>query len=674
MKDSSSNKIRNFTLAGHAGSGKTSLADLILYKSGAVTRLGRVDQESSVSDFRPEEHGRKSSIFTSLLNCTWKDHDFFFSDTPGYADFVGEAIGAIGVADLAVIVVDASSGIGPGTIRAWKEARDKNIPRLFFINGLDREQSDYEGVLKSLQESYGATVCIPVTVPVGHKAGLSSVVHVLLSQDVPAEISDDVSSYREALMDTVAESDEELMMKYLEGEELTEAEISQGLHQAIQDGSVVPVFAGSVEKDIGIEELLNGIINLGPDPLSGPAVPLKGEGEWDRTKDVATGFVFKSVTDPFIGQLTFFRVYSGVFRADGDTYNVTTGDRERFSGLLHVNGKEQSSVEQAGPGEIVAVAKLKNTHLNHTLSNKSDTPEFKPAEYPKPTMSQAVFAVKKGDEEKIGQGLTRLQGEDPTLKLDRNPETHEMVLSGMGDQHLSTVISRLQSEFKVEVELATPKVPYRETITSVGSAQYRHKKQTGGHGQFAEVHLRLEPLPDEDFEFGNEVVGGNIPKNFIPAVEKGVLETMSDGPLAGSKVINMKAIVFDGKHHPVDSSEMAFKIAARGAFREAMRNAKPILLEPIMSLKIVFPEEYMGDITGDLNTRRGRILGMDREEGMQVLKAEAPLAEVFTYATQLRSITQGRGSFEMEFTRYEAVPSNIAQQIQDEAAKQREEE
>jgi elongation factor G len=404
-----------------------------------------------------------------------------------------------------------------------------------------------------------------------------------------------------------------------------------------------------------------------------PPLPLE-EGELDRTGDLPVGYVFKSVNDPFIGQLTYFRIYSGTIDGDTELHNLTKGSKERFGGLMYINGKEQAHADSAGPGEIVAVAKLKNTGLGDVLAGSNENIKFPSPNYPIPTMSYAVYAVAKGDEDKIGTGLHRFSAEDFTFQVRRDDETHETVISGMGDQHLTVMVNRLKSEFKVDVDLQTPKVPYRETITGTGSASYRHKKQTGGHGQFAEVHLRLEHLADGEFEFANEVVGGNIPKNYIPAVEKGVVETMVSGPLANSKVIGVKAIVFDGKHHPVDSSEMAFKIAARGAFREAMAKAKPSILEPIMDLHITFPEEYMGDISGDLNSRRGRILGMNMEEGMQVLNAEVPLAETYSYSTQLRSITQGRGSFEMEFARYEPVPSQLAAKIQEEAAKEAEEE
>ncbi len=675
MKQCNVDKIRNFVVAGHLGCGKTTLADRILHKSGAVNRLGEVDQGTSVSDFRPEEHEKRSSIYNGVLNCSWNEHGFFFIDTPGYADYFGETVAAISQADAALIVVDGAVGIDMGTIRAWKEAVKRNIPRAFFINCLDRDQAKYEEVLGQLQNSYGATTCIPFTVPVGSGESLSSVVHVLRDTEIPSEVSALVEKYRESLMDTIAETDEELMNKYLEGEELSEQEISAGLHQAIVDGDIVPVFAGSAGRDVGVEQLMNGIANLFPSPLmiGGPA--LAEGGELTRSADgKGVGFVFKTISDPFIGQLTLLRVYSGEFTSDSDAFNVSNGSKERFGSLLHLNGKEQEVAEKAVPGQIVAIAKLKHTAVNQTLAGAADAKPVAPVEFPNPTLSYAIYAVKSGEEEKIAAGIMRLSEEDPTINLERNPETHETVLSGMGDQHIQNIVHRLRNTFKVEVDLRTPKVPYRETITSTGSAVYRHKKQTGGHGQFAEVHLRLEPLPEENFEFANEVVGGNIPKNFIPAVEKGVNEAMVKGPLAGCTVINIKAVVFDGKHHPVDSSEMAFKIAARGAFREAMHQARPQLLEPIMVLNIMFPDEYMGDISGDLNSRRGRILGMNREEGLQVVTAEVPLAEVFNYSNQLRSITQGRGSFEMRFERYETVPANLAQQIQAQAVKDHEED
>ncbi len=674
VKNCNPEQVRNFVLAGHFSCGKTALSDLMLYKSGQVNRMGSVDQGTSVSDFRPEEHEKRASIYNAFLNCPWKDNHFFFVDTPGYADFFGETRAAIGQADAALLVVDGAAGLDVGTVRAWKAAGEANIPRAFFINCLDRDQADYQQVLENIQQNYGATTCIPFTIPVGGGEEFSSVVHVLRDGQIPEELNEAVAKYKETLLDTIAESDEELMNKYLEGEELTEAEISSGLHEAIIQGDIVPIFAGSVERDVGIEQLMNGIANLFPSPLMGPAVACE-EGEFERSREGdGVGFVFKTISDPFIGQLTLMRVFSGTFSADSENHNINQHAKERFGSLLYLNGKEQAQTDSAGPGETVAIAKLKHTSVNDTLATKPDALKVVPIEFPQPTLSYAVYAVKSGEEEKIAVGIGRLTEEDPTIKLERNQETHETVLSGMGDQHIQNVVHRLRETFKVEVDLRTPKVPYRETITATGTAVYRHKKQSGGHGQFAEVHLRLEPLAEENFEFANEVVGGNIPKNFIPAVEKGVVEAMDKGPLAGCRVINVKAVVFDGKHHPVDSSEMAFKIAARSAFREAMQSAKPQLLEPIMRLRIMFPEEYMGDISGDLNSRRGRIQGMNREEGMQVVNAEVPLAEVFSYPSQLRSITQGRGTFDMAFERYEPVPANLARQIQAEAVKEQEEE
>ncbi len=656
MKNCAAENIRNFALAGHAGAGKTTLADLLLFKSGIVSRLGSVDDGTSVSDFRDEEKEKKSSIFASALHCPWKNHHFFFTDTPGYPDFCGEAINAMLVADAVLIVVDAAMGIGPGTLRAWKQARDRQQPRAFVINGIDREQANFDALLDTLQTTYS---CIPLTLPAD--GGVASV----LAGDQPEAL--------EALTEAVAESDEALLEKFFDAGELSQDELLSGLRKGIAAGTIVPIFSCSADKDAGVTELMDALVNLFPSPVSLPALPLL-EGEMDRTGSLAVAQVFKSVTDPFIGQLTYLRVYSGTVSVDAELINLGKGNKERFGSIIHVNGKEQSQTETAGPGEIIALAKLKGTGLGDTLAGRNVSLKFPPAAYPVPTMSYAVYAINKGDEDKIGSGLHRLAAEDLTFQVRRDAETHETVISGMGDQHLAVMVNRLKHEFRVDVNLQTPRVPYRETITAVGQAQYRHKKQTGGHGQFAEVHLRLEPLADGEFEFANEVVGGNVPKNFIPAIEKGVVETLVRGPLANSKVIGVKAIVFDGKYHAVDSSEMAFKIASRGAFRDAMSKAKPIILEPIMALKITFPDEYMGDITGDLNTRRGRILGMDMVEGMQVLSAEMPLAETYSYSTQLRSITQGRGSFEMAFERYEPVPSLLATKIQEEAAKEAEEE
>ena len=663
-------KIRNFAIAGHAGAGKTSLSDLILFKSGKVSRLGKVQEKNSVSDYHPDEHERQNSIYATPLNCQWNDHTFFFIDTPGYADFFGDTKAALSIVDSTLVVINGVEGIEIGTSRAWKTSREKNQPRMIFINALDKEYADFEKILESIQKNYGKTVCIPFTLPVGRESNFKDVVHVLRSDNIPDELRESVEKYKSSLMDTAAESDEELMMRYLDGEELSEEEISHGLRDAIFNGSLVPVFSGSVEKDIGIKELMNGIVNLLCNPFTAQSIPMD-EGEM-KLKESGAGkaFVFKTVADPFIGQLSFFRVYSGILNADSDVYNVTKSSKERLGHFHLLNGKEQTTIKNAYPGYIIAVAKLKHTKVNDTISTTSGGPQFLPIKFPKPNMSYACYPTKRGDEDKIISGLNRLADEDPTVKVERHPETREFLISGIGDQHLKIIINRLKSDFKTDIDLRTPKVPYRETITKTGIGKYRHKKQSGGHGQFGEVWLRVEPLPDEYFEFASEVVGGNIPKNYIPSVEKGIKEAMKKGDLSNSRIINVKVIVYDGKYHAVDSSDIAFQIAGRGAFRDAIKQANPKILEPYMHLKILIPDQYMGDITGDLNQRRGRIQGMNIEEGMQLVEAEVPMAEVHSYASQLRSITQGKGRFNMAFSHYEQVPENISKQIEKTADKE----
>ena len=654
---------RNFVVAGHSGCGKTSLCDLMLFKAGAVDRLGSVDQKNSISDYTPEEQEKQASIYSVPLNCSWKGKNLFFVDTPGYAEFVGETIAPMSVADSLLLVVDAVEGLQVGSTRAWKIARSMDIPRFILINRIDRDRADFKAVLEQLQEAYGKTVCVPVTLPVGKESGFSSVVNVLRDTDIPAEIADDAAKYKEMLMDTIAESDEALMEKYLEGEALTDEEIATGLYTAIMSGDLVPVYAASVAKDIGVTRLMDSINNLFPNPLTKKAVTLADDSELKLSgSGEPAAQIFKCVVDPFIGQLTFFKVVSGELKSDSECYNVNTATKERLGSILLLNGKIQKNASSLGPGCIGAVAKLKNTHIGNTLSGSTSAKAFPAIEFPNPVMSYSISPAKNGEEDKVAQGLHKLAESDPTVTLQRQDETHEMLLSGMGDQHLGQIVKKLKDQYKVDVKLETPKIPYRETITMNGDGHYRHKKQTGGAGQFAEVFLRIEPSED-GYVFENKVVGGNIPKNFIPAVEKGVVSTLEAGPLVGCRVENVKVTVYDGKYHPVDSNEMAFKIAARMAFRDAMSKAKPVILEPIMKVKITVPNDYMGDITGDLNHKRGRILGMGAEEGLQVVNAEVPLVEMAKYATELRSMTHGRGLFNMDFERYEQVPSNIANEI-----------
>ena len=665
-------KVRNFVLAGHAGSGKTTLSELILLKGGEIPRLGSVQAGTTVSDYQKAEQERQSSIFASLLHAPWKDGHFFFADTPGNFDFCGRAINVIGIADLLVLVIDAEAGIGAGTIRAWKQAVARKMPMIFFINGCDREQSKYGQIVEALCDYHGKTKVIPCTLPDAEGAKFKAVKSVLAD-----DADGDAADYKSSLMDAVAEADEALMEKYLDAGELSADELCAGFHTALRKGDLYPVFAGSAAKDIGVTELLDAILAYGPTPVEDVSLDL-AKGTLDRASSDTTGIVFMSYSDPVIGQMNYIRVLSGQFTTNSELINLRAGAKERIGTLLQVQGKNTVAVDSVGPGEFVALAKLKSTVLDDILSSKQMDLAYAGNTYPQATTIFAISPAKKGEEDKMAQALQRLCNENQTIQVERNKETKETLLHLMGDQQLSFVIGRLKNESKLEVELSTPRIPYRETINSTGTASYRHKKQTGGHGQFAEVHMRLEPFqPTEggpDYEFANEVVGGNIPKNFIPAVEKGVAETRLAGPLSGSLVINFRAVVFDGKYHPVDSSEMAFKLATRHAFRDAMDQAKPQLLEPIYALDITAPQEYMGAISGDLNTRRGRILGMDTEAGLQVVHAEVPLAEVYSYPPVLRSMTQGRGVFEMRFERYETVPKAIAEKIRAAMAAQTDED
>ena len=655
--------IRNFVIAGHSGSGKTSLCDLMLFKAGAVDRQGSVDKKTSYSDYTPDEQAKQRSIYATPLHCKWNDTNIFFIDTPGYGEFIGETTPAMQAADNALIVVDGVDGISIGTTRAFKLAKRQRLPRFVMINHLDDERADFEKILTELQGAYGKTVCVPLTIPIGTQGDLSKVVHVLRDTDIPDDVAEMVAKYKELLMDTIAESNEELMDKYLEGEILTDEEIAEGLHTAILAGDLIPVFAGSVEKDIGITELMNGTVNLFLDPVARKEIELaNGEMKAISADGDGQAIVFKSVIDPFIGQLVFFKVIAGTVYADSEMINISNGTKERFGSILLMNGKEQDSAKELVPGCIGAMAKLKNSHIGDTLGGNAKIRELNRITFPNPVMSYAITSVKSGEEDKIASGLHKISESDPTVQVARHKETHEMIMSGMGDQHLNNVIKKLKAVYKVDVNITTPKIAYRETVTANGEAKYRHKKQTGGAGQFAEVQIKIEHN-EGGYEFVNAVVGGNIPKNFIPAVEKGIVSAMIKGPLVGCVVEDLKVTVFDGKHHPVDSNEMAFKIASRMAFRDAMNQAKPIILEPIMAVKIMIPDQYMGDITGDLNHKRGRILGMGVEDGLQVVSAEVPQSEMAKYATELRSITHGRGSFEIDFARYEQVPSNIANEI-----------
>ncbi|GFN35597.1 elongation factor G [Tepidimicrobium xylanilyticum] len=687
MKVYQTNEIRNLSLVGHSGSGKTTLTEAILFVTGITKRQGRVDDGNTVSDFDKEEIARKVSIATAAIPVEWGNIKYNFLDTPGYFDFVGEMYGALRASESAVIILDASSGVEVGTEKSWKYLEEKKIPRIIFVNKMDKENVEFEKVLNEIQEQFGDKV-VPFTLPIGQAESFKGVVNVIdetafeyngkdsKKVDVPADIQGEIESIKEMLMERIAETDEELMEKYFEGEEFTESEIKKGLRLSITNGDLVPLLVGSAEKAMGIDQLLSIVKDYLPNPAEvGSYTGYKGEEKVERKVDVNEPFsaiVFKTIVDPFVGKLSLFKVLSGKITKDQDIYNSSKDKTEKLSGLFVLRGKNQIEVSEVGAGDIGATSKLQITQTGDSICSKADPTTYDRIEYPQPTLYLAVEPKAKGDEEKISASLQRLTEEDPTFVIERNSETKQLLIGGQGNTQLSVIIDKLKNTFGVEVNLTKPKVAYRETIKGTASVQGKHKKQSGGAGQYGDVHIRFEPC-EEEFVFAEEVFGGAVPKNFFPAVEKGLRESLEEGVLAGYPVVNIKATLFDGSYHPVDSNEMAFKIAASLAFKKGMEQANPVLLEPIMRVEILVPEEYMGDIMGDMNKRRGRILGMEPQpDGTQLVIAEAPQAELFEYAIDLRSMTQARGSFTMEFVRYEEVPANIAEKIIEEAKSKKE--
>lgn len=683
MKQYPIEKIRNVSLVAHGGAGKTSLTEALLYTSKAIDRLGNVLEGNTSSDHDAEEIKRSVSISASLAPVEWKDHKINFIDTPGYFDFVGEVRGALRVSDAAVIVACAVSGVEVGTEKVWNYCDEREIPRSFYINKLDRENASFERTLEALRQSFGVSVA-PVMLPIGSEANFSGVVDLvamkaygfedngrkMVEQDIPADLTDKVEEYRTALVEVVAETDDELLMKYLEGEPLTDEEVVNGVRASILGGQLVPVFCGSATKNIGSQLLLDTMISSFPSPANAEAP--KGtnpKNDAEETRDAAanasfSALVFKTMADPYVGKLSLFRVYSGVFKSDSQVYNVNQNSSERIGQLFMVRGKNQEAVPQVTAGDIGAVAKLNVTTTGDTLADKDKPIQYAPISFPDPVMSLAAEAKSKGDEEKVAAGLTRLTEEDPTLTVRRDTETNQLILSGMGDLHLDVITSKLSSKFGADVELTTPRVPYRETIRGNTRVEGKHKKQSGGKGQFGHVWLEMRPSAQgEGFVFEDKIFGGSVPRQYIPAVEKGLRETMEEGVLAGCPVVDVTVALVDGSYHTVDSSEMAFKIAASMAFKKGFTDCRPVLLEPIMNVEVTVPEQYMGDIIGDLNKKRGRVLGMDPVGSFQVVRAMVPLSEMFRYATDLRSMTQGRASFTMTESGYEEMPANIAEGV-----------
>jgi elongation factor G len=678
MKTYSADKIRNVALLGHSSSGKTTLTEAVLFATGVTKRQGRVDDGNTVSDFDKQEIARKVSIGTTVIPVEWNDFKFNLLDTPGYFDFIGEMYGAKRASEGSVLLIDASAGIEVGTEKSWKNLEKYVTPRIIFINKMDKEEINFDNLVSELKSNFGDKI-IPFALPIGISNDFKGIIDVINekayeyneTQRKEISLTDDqkteIESIKEELLEKIAETDEELMEKYFEGEAFTPEEINKGLRIAVKNGDLVPLLVGCAEKAIGVDFLLETMERYIPSSIDiGPAKGLKDGKEVERKLDPNEPFsavVFKTIIDPFVGKLTLFKVMSGKITKDTELYNSTKDKLEKLGGLFLLRGKNQVEVNEIQAGDIGATAKLNFTQTGDTLCAKNNPTLYEEIKYPQPTLFLAVEPKSKGDEEKIGTALHRLTEEDPTFVVQRNSETKQLLIGGQGNMQLTVIVDKLKNTFGVDVNLTNPRIAYRETIKGSSSVQGRHKKQSGGAGQYGDVHIRFEPC-EESFIFAEEVFGGAVPRNFFPAVEKGLSESLERGVLAGYPVVNVKATLFDGSYHPVDSNEMAFKIAASLAFKKGIEEAKPILLEPIMKYEISIPEDYMGDVMGDMNKRRGRILGMEQQDdGSQKITAEAPHSEMFEYAIDLRAMTQARGNFMMEFARYEEVPSNIADKI-----------
>lgn len=642
MKGYTSETIRNVALLGHGGCGKTTFLESALYETGVIKKLGKVEDGNTVSDYDKMEVEKGYSINTSVVPIEWKGSKINFIDTPGYFDFIGEVNAALRAAEAAVIMVDAGSGIQVGTEAAWNACERYSMPRFISITKRDKDEFDFYKTFDELKAKFGNKL-------------------VPLSWPLSAEIDDE-------LKEAIAESDEELMEKYFDGEEFTDEEIKKGMVKGISEGNIVPVCSSAFQLGHGVEGLLDLLLEYVPTPLQhGPYRGFNDKNEPVERISVTdapmSAFVFKTIVDPFVGKISVMKVITGKINSGTEVYNERIGKTEKLGKLFFLRGKEQLELNYAEAGDIVAVAKLQNTKSGDTLCDKSDVIRYLPLDFPSPTFYIAIEALDKNDDEKMGVGLARLREEDSSFVVERNNETHQTLLGGQGDIQLGIILAKLKDRFGVSVKTVPQKIAYRETIKGNSDVQGKHKKQSGGAGQYGDVHIRFSPS-DKEFEFSEELFGGSIPKNYVPAVEKGLIESLERGPLAGCKVVNIKAVLYDGSYHDVDSNEVSFKIAASLAFKKGIVEANPCLLEPIMHVEITVPDEYMGDVIGDMNKRRGKILGMEPlQNGGQKVVAEAPQAELFDYALGLRSMTQGRGVFEMKFERYEELPKHLAEKI-----------
>ncbi|MCI9575527.1 MAG: elongation factor G [Clostridiales bacterium] len=683
MKQYQAKNILNVAIAGHSGSGKTTVAEAMLFLSGASDRLGKVSEGNTICDYDQEEIRRKTSVTTAVAPLEWRNYKINFIDTPGLFDFEAGMCEAVRAADTVLITVSGKSGVSVGTEKAEKAAAKRGLAKIFFVNGLCDEGADFYKVFENLKASFGPSVC-PVVVPFLQDGKVACYINLLeykayeykdhkaVEVSMP-DMGTRLEGLRTAIYEAVAETNDEMFEKYFSGEKFTPAEVILGIHQGVKSGKISPVFCGDAQSTDGIDELLDGLIWLAPvsNETGGElGVDIDGEPvELTVNQDGATAaVVFKTIVDPFIGKLSYIKVISGKLSADSQLVNMRTGNQERVGKVLTMRGKKQEDADYIGAGDIGAVPKLQGVNTGDTLCSPTRKVTLDPVEYPAPTLSMAILPKNKGDEDKVAQGIFRLMEEDPTIRFENNAETHQMVISGLGEQHLDVIVSKLKSKFGVEVTLEKAKVPYRETIRKKVQVQGRHKKQTGGHGQFGDVWIEFEPCDSEGLEFGERVVGGAVPKGFFPAVEKGLRECMLKGVLAGYPMVGLKATLYDGSYHPVDSSEMAFKMAAAAAYKAGIPQAGPVLLEPIGVLKATVPDDNMGDIMGEVNKRRGRVLGMEpNSEGLQIVEAEVPMAEMSDFSTFIRQTTRGRGSFTFAFVRYEEAPAHVAQQIMEQA-------
>ena len=686
-------KIRNVGIVAHGGAGKTTLAEAILFDAGATSRLGKVEDGTTVTDFDEDEIKRRMSISSALAFCEWKGHKLNLVDTPGASIYLTDTRNCLRVLDSALVVVSSVSGVKVQTEKVWSFAESGNKTRVIFINKMDQEQADFFRVLEDVRKNL-CSIATPVQLPIGAEASFRGVVDLIRmkaltyqgggtgkssEEEIPSDLKPKAEELRAALMEAVAESDDKLLERYLEAGTLSAEELKAGLKRGVLGGRVVPVLCGSALKNVGIQPLLDLLTDVCPSPADRPAVegvdPKTGERLTRESSENApfSALVFKTITDPYAGKITLFRVYSGLLSSDSTVYNVSKGSKERIGQVVLLRGKNQVQVPALGPGDLGAVVKLKETGTGDTLCDERNPIRLQPMEIPSPIIEYAIMPKTKGDEEKMSVGLQRLREEDPSLQVRRDLQTKEIILAGMGKAHLEIAIERLKRKFGLEVQMKTPRVPYKETIHGRVEVQGRHKKQTGGRGQFGDCWIKLEPLPrGGGYEFVNQIVGGAIPRQYIPAVEKGIVEAMEEGVLAGYPVVDVRVTLYDGSYHTVDSSEMAFKIAGSLAFKKGVLQANPGLLEPIMTVEVAVPDESMGDVIGDLNSKRGRVLGVETKGKGQVIKAQVPLAEMLEYATQLKAITSDRGDYTMEFSHYDELPPHLKERVIAESKREKE--